>query len=97
MTAQRAGSKRAPAKRRELLTDLVARGLTRPAALEQRRTGLEHKRLDLHRLAPHDLGDLRVREVADLRQDDGGALILRKRAHVGEEPAEVLALQNGIR
>ena len=60
VTAERSGSKRAAAQRRELLADLVARGLTRPAALEQRRAGLEYERLDLVTRDTERLGDLVV-------------------------------------
>src|SRR5438477_123993 len=70
------GPKGSAARRGELLTDLVAGDLARPAALEQGGAGLEDERLHLHGLAPHDLRDLGVREVAHLREHDRGALVL---------------------
>ena len=76
MPAERPGPKGSPARRSELLTDLVAGDLARPAALEQGRAGLEHERFHLHGLAPHDLRDLGVGEIAHLREDDRGALVL---------------------
>ena len=86
MAPKRPGPEGPAARSRELLADLVARDLARPAALDEGRAGLEDERLDLHGLAPHDLRDLGVRQVTDLREHDRRTLVLGKRTNVGEQP-----------
>ena len=62
------------------------------AALDQPRARLEDERLHLCHLALDDLGHLGVREVAELGEDERGALVVGQLLHVGEQLLEVGAL-----
>ena len=97
MPPQRAAPERAAAERGDLLADLHTRDLLRGAALDQRGPRLEHERLHLQHVAPHDLGDLRVREVPELGEDERRALIPGQRGDVGEETSELVPLEDGVR
>jgi hypothetical protein len=74
-----------------LLANLVTRRVARGTATGERGAGLEHERLDLVSGAPDDPRDLLVGEVAELGEDDGGALIVRQPRHVGQDRAQILA------
>jgi hypothetical protein len=75
---------RAPAEDQELLLHGGAGSVPSAPSFEQVRPGLMDQRLDLASLATNDPGDLAVREPGQLRQCQGGPLVLREPADVGD-------------
>lgn len=89
--AQHRAPQRAPAQHAELLADALAAQLARLAALGQRLPGPEHQRLHLLGPAAEDLGDLGVGDRAQLREQQGLALLDGQPRQVGEHRPQVLA------
>ena len=87
--AQEAASECSGARGGELFADLRARDLPGTAILDQGRTGLENQGLHLLGLTLEHLSDLRVIEVSDLREDEGGLLTLGKVVEVCEQLPEL--------
>jgi hypothetical protein len=94
VTAKRAPPERSAPERGELLPELLAWRLARQAALGEPGSGLEHERLDLRRTAADHAGHLLVREVPQLGEHEGRALVLGELAQVGEDLAQVGAVLN---
>jgi hypothetical protein len=76
--------------RGELLADVGAGRVASDAAGQERGAGLEHERFDLVARARQDPRDLLVRDVAELGEHEGGALIVGQVRHVGQDRAQVL-------
>jgi hypothetical protein len=96
VAAQLGPPQRSAAQVRELLADVRARRLARLPAGDQRRPRLEHERLHLLAAALEHRRDLVMGHVAELRQDECRALVLRQRRHVAQQSAQVVpALDRG--
>ena len=89
--AQEAARRNAPLHRGQLLANVAARMLPGLAAAHERLARLEDERLDLLRADAQHAGDVLLRVVAELEQDQRGALIGREPLHVVEHLAQVLA------
>jgi hypothetical protein len=89
--ASKVGVPKCAAERGELRADLGTRGFAGRAVGGERGPGLEHERLDLLPLTAEDPCDLLVGEVAELGEDERGALIMRQPRDVGQCRAHVLA------
>jgi hypothetical protein len=76
---------------REQLANLRTWTIPSPATARQRLAGLEDQRLDLLASDPQHLGDLAVRVITELKENQRSALILRQPPDVLEDLAEQLA------
>ena len=92
VTAQRTAAQLAAAGVRELLADLLARGLARVALRDQVRARLVDERLDLGRRHADHRADLDVGHVGQLGEHERRALVLGEPVDVGQQGAQVRAL-----
>jgi hypothetical protein len=79
------------ARHRELLLDGAARDHAGVGRRHERLARLQDERLDLVRADADHLRHLGVRELAQLGQEQRGALVVGQRAQVGEQVAQLLA------
>jgi len=96
VSTQMAAQERGPPAVGNLLPDLSAINLACRALAHEVGPGLKDERLDLTGLAGEHLGDLGMRQVAQLKQDESDALVLRKRRNIGHELAQLLAALDGL-
>jgi hypothetical protein len=89
VTAQRCAAQHVAGRRLEQLADLRARDAAGVAVGDQRLACLEHERLHLLRSASEHRGDLAVAQVAQLRQHEGGPLILGQPRQIGHQLAQL--------
>ena len=92
MAPQRRAPQGAAAQRRELLLDVAAGGVARLARLHEGGTRLEDEGGDPGAPDAEDVRDLLVVEVAQLGEDERGALVVAERVQVVDQGLEVGAL-----
>src|SRR5262249_46563811 len=90
VATQRCTPQRGAAKGRQLLANLCTRRLARVSAGDERGARLESERLDLLARAAEKLGDLLVRNAAELGEHERGALVVRQPSDVGQDRSELL-------
>ena len=96
MTAQRPTPQLHATSDGKLGPDVVARPLARGALGDEMGARLVHERLHLRLGHGEDTGDLALGEVAELEEDERGALLLGEPIEVADECAQVLAAPHGV-
>jgi hypothetical protein len=91
VAAQRPTPQLTAAGGREQLAHVLARRLAGVAFGDQARARLVHQGLDLGRRHVDHPRDLRVREVADLREHERGALVVGQARDVAQQLAQLRA------